>query len=769
MGGNELKKNWFNKLILSYTPVFLIITLTMILIGFLALNDLSKKEAVKANEVLVQNMIHFIDLNLRTIDQLMVKELQTDDSLKAFYNMDTEMLFPELIAYETSKKMKEIKVNSPLIDSIYYYRNSDGIILSENRMIHIDEFGDAEFVHKYLAGSIESVWTEQRLYHEFNPQYNKKVVSIVRKYPLLSTISDSSGLAVINVNVMSLQRLVKEIFNSEVSFLLLIDRDQQLIYGDGMEIKENLLPEIIQEYSRTLSEYSGLRIISGLKGDMIQGVSTISYVWLVIVFILIFIGIGWIIVATKRNYKPIGTIMTRINEYAIPQMEMKEIKDRKKYDEFKFIEMSIDTIVEKSHAYQEQYKSDIILLRQHLFFQVISGERMIKEEEWKSEMKRLALPAKYEYLIIAVVEIDKYNIFHDSYCIQDQALLKFVLSSVIQEIAETHATTVWSEWITRRQLGIMYTCQEHIQSDDLIPYRISENVCSWVRKNLSFTVSIGLGSSIDMIKKVPFSYDRALEALNFKLVLGNDRVIRQKDILSKEHGQMYMYLQAIHTIAQKFRISDPDWVTQLKVTMNKLKFEWLSQSSDLMILMNYLVSNLNHEVMELSIEYQEVWRNEAISQLNEVLKLNGTLEEIHMDLIDILVNVDKKFSFIRENNRNYKLIKNVRNYIDNHYWDSSLSLNQLSEEFGISANYVSRLFKEEFGEKFVDYLLQIRMKNAKLLLINTSSSIQEVANKIGYLSSISFIRIFKKVNAVTPGDYRQQQKNEGKHGSKTLE
>jgi YesN/AraC family two-component response regulator len=93
--------------------------------------------------------------------------------------------------------------------------------------------------------------------------------------------------------------------------------------------------------------------------------------------------------------------------------------------------------------------------------------------------------------------------------------------------------------------------------------------------------------------------------------------------------------------------------------------------------------------------------------------------------------------------------------VDAHYGNPDLSLALLSDEFDLNPSSISTLFKEEFGEKFVVYVSQVRMEHAKALLRNSEHSIQEIAEKVGYLHQMSFIRAFKKQVGTTPGDYRK--------------
>ncbi|MNR38689.1 HTH-type transcriptional regulator YesS [compost metagenome] len=109
----------------------------------------------------------------------------------------------------------------------------------------------------------------------------------------------------------------------------------------------------------------------------------------------------------------------------------------------------------------------------------------------------------------------------------------------------------------------------------------------------------------------------------------------------------------------------------------------------------------------------------------------------------------------RDDQSNYSLIVKIKEYITVNQANPDLSLQHLSDEFGLSPRYVSKLFKETFGEKFVDYLTSIRIEQAKLLLLKSASSIQEIADQVGYTNAISFIRTFKRIVGQTPGEFRK--------------
>lgn len=93
-------------------------------------------------------------------------------------------------------------------------------------------------------------------------------------------------------------------------------------------------------------------------------------------------------------------------------------------------------------------------------------------------------------------------------------------------------------------------------------------------------------------------------------------------------------------------------------------------------------------------------------------------------------------------------------YMQEHL-SEEISLTVLAEEFHLSAQYISQLFKNEIGVNFLTYLTSIRMEQARKLLLSTSLSIAEISGKTGYSDYRVFTKVFKKIEGVTPSQYRQ--------------
>lgn len=108
-----------------------------------------------------------------------------------------------------------------------------------------------------------------------------------------------------------------------------------------------------------------------------------------------------------------------------------------------------------------------------------------------------------------------------------------------------------------------------------------------------------------------------------------------------------------------------------------------------------------------------------------------------------------------EQGRGSPLKRKVDQYLHAHY-AGNIGLPDLAAELGLSVNYFCSLFKKEAGSNFVDYLTQYRLRIAKELLAGTTAPVTEIAERVGYSDFRYFLRVFKKLEGVTPSEFRQR-------------
>ena len=109
----------------------------------------------------------------------------------------------------------------------------------------------------------------------------------------------------------------------------------------------------------------------------------------------------------------------------------------------------------------------------------------------------------------------------------------------------------------------------------------------------------------------------------------------------------------------------------------------------------------------------------------------------------------------RHSNPKYQKVDEVAHYIVEHCTER-ISLEDLAGRFYINKFYLTRIFREQFGVSINAYLLSLRITHAKQLLRFTDFSIEKIGIQSGMKDANYFSRMFKKVEGISPGEYRRQ-------------
>jgi two-component response transcriptional regulator (cheY-like receiver and araC-type DNA-binding domains), putative len=130
------------------------------------------------------------------------------------------------------------------------------------------------------------------------------------------------------------------------------------------------------------------------------------------------------------------------------------------------------------------------------------------------------------------------------------------------------------------------------------------------------------------------------------------------------------------------------------------------------------------------------------------------------DVEEMLAKVQTKLDKERKKARIQNLVdqgqrSELEEAIHNRLADSELSLKSLASQLGFSPSYLSVLIKKELGLPFQDYLIQERMKKAKLLLLTTDLKIYEIAEQVGFDDMNYFSQRFKQVVGLTPRQFKK--------------
>lgn len=126
-----------------------------------------------------------------------------------------------------------------------------------------------------------------------------------------------------------------------------------------------------------------------------------------------------------------------------------------------------------------------------------------------------------------------------------------------------------------------------------------------------------------------------------------------------------------------------------------------------------------------------------------------------VELLTLLMQESWHPGTTRVTNAKKQNLQEIKEYLDAHY-SEKITLDDLAERFYINKFYLTRVFKEQFGQSVTNYLVQLRITQAKRMLRFTDRSIEAIAQDCGWSDANYFSRLFKKVEGIPPGEFRRQ-------------
>ncbi len=275
---------------------------------------------------------------------------------------------------------------------------------------------------------------------------------------------------------------------------------------------------------------------------------------------------------------------------------------------------------------------------------------------------------------------------------------------------------------------------------------LAECIYNQVSMKIDADFYIGIGRSYNSFENIYLSYEESLRAIRF---MNGKGIIHIADIPTEKELPVLKYpVSKEKLLLEKAALGERDACIQAFSNI----FEWLQ--------IEYYgsVNKIRAKLIELMIlisrpayDYNITQNLDSIDFISQLQSLDAVSELKHW-CIQRIEYVTKSISEAREKKTN-SLISKAVDFIKENY-RKEITLEDVSKEVNISPHYFSKLFKDEMGENFIDYLTTLRINTAKEIMKSSLMSVKEICYEIGYGDPNYFSRIFKKAVGVTPTEYR---------------
>ncbi|WP_026518131.1 response regulator [Butyrivibrio sp. MC2021] len=265
----------------------------------------------------------------------------------------------------------------------------------------------------------------------------------------------------------------------------------------------------------------------------------------------------------------------------------------------------------------------------------------------------------------------------------------------------------------------------------------------------------GVGQSTDRITDIPRSFDWASRAFahlylssDSDFLYGSEEKLgsMKENVILSEVDPKHIDRRLIREFLRRGDESETEYFMEEffnGMGKNAMKSTMLRQY----IAMDVYFCVADFAESELKLSRSDV---DAIIPSAELLADEKTTCDYLISIINKAIDLRKKTA-----EGSYRdVVNQVIAYIEEHYCEDELSLNQLAAVVNFSPNHLSAVFRQETGQPFIKYLTDFRMEKAKELLLSTSKKSNEIGLLVGYKDPHYFSFLFKKTQGVTTTQYR---------------
>lgn len=333
---------------------------------------------------------------------------------------------------------------------------------------------------------------------------------------------------------------------------------------------------------------------------------------------------------------------------------------------------------------------------------------------------------------------------------EDKELLKFAILNITDEIVKKYGLGM--TFLHNDLVAIIFNIYEEdwnigVQKS----LSVLEEIRFYITKYFRASVTIGMGTCCEDASHITDSYENAMIALDYSLILGNNRTIYIEDIEPGSNNKIVFDELKEHTLASCIKVGTNQEISTVIDGVFKEFIEAKASFKDCQIYLLQILTTILKVARDLNIDMEDVL-GANYNLFVEIYKF-GDLREVKHWLLTVCTKIMGYISKERQDTCK-TLIDDAKKYLQEHYHESDITLEKVSYYLHISPNYFSTIFKKETRVTFINYLTQLRMDSAKRLLRTTNLKTFEIAQSVGYSEPNYFSYCFKKNFNVSPSEYR---------------
>jgi two-component system, response regulator YesN len=768
------KNKVFVRLLTSYVVILLF---PMIICGalYMKVESILIENANKNNKAILDQAAHSIDSRMVEIEQ-MVAQIAMHPKLLLLLDAKMSNEGKDLYSYvEFSKEMARYRAINSFIMDVYVYFNKQDIILTPSMKTDSNTF--YRDMYKYERLSYNNYVEDVLLpYHPKTYLASQEIESGNKQFKMITQVTslpmgqknNVKGSLVVLFDEEKFRNLIYDIEGMQNGAIYIINKENEILMsttentkgitniigtGEVFASGNNNFLEVEQDDEEMMvtyitSELNGWTFISVVSKSIVLSQVEMVKRWSLLILLVCLFGGGTICYRMAyQNYRPVRDLV-----HALIRRDTSEQSHVNEYD---LIREEVIALFNKEKNLEATLIKQLPVIRTEFLSRLLRGQVDVQSLS-SDDFEFLDIDFPYSYFVVMIIDLDDCSRFMRKDNEEEWALIRFILSNVSSELLQDHAYSLELE----RNRVVLLINQQHaigVQEQLYQMQEYTDQVIKVMDQRFKSKLTIATSNLHKGLGRVRECYSEAILAMEYKIIKGSGSSLHYEELRSSDH-LLYNYPMEMESqLMNVVRNGDYDQAEKHLDQIYETNFLNGNQGMSPEMsrcLYNDILSTLyklSHFLKSDSCTWFDSDREPA-KELSECT----TASEMHQKIKQYY----KKMSLSFKNEyggHKEQLIREIERYIEDHFHDNALSLTKMADHFDMNPSYLSTAYKNYSGQNVTEYIVSTRMKEAKQLLSHTTLNISDIAAKVGYASNIGLLRVFKKVEGITPGQYRANQ------------
>jgi two-component system response regulator YesN len=585
------------------------------------------------------------------------------------------------------------------------------------------------------------------------------VITFMQSLPL-DSFSDSSPATVVTIiDAQTINSVLSGLRNPKGGWTYISDSQGHTISLQGISQEEidqlsadsSFAKEKVSQFYKDdlvikiRSNSTGWVYSTGIPRQVLmENANKIKYITWSVTGVALLIGLFVGFMLSSRNTAPINRLISVVKE----QFD-KEAMERNEYD---FLQGNISKIITSNKHLESELNRQLPLIRDTFYKRLIAGEYQSREEMMSAAAQadtELNLNAGYT----GILQINGYSGMDSVEILNELYAARLILKQILIDAGShmhVHMTNLGSDRIVT-----IFTSKENDEAEELGKEDIEQLLAMLAQlafNEYRITITAAISDPFSSFMEVSRSYEQARQTLEYAVYMNRTGIVWFSDTRIESNTYYYpidVELRLISTI-RAGDAAEAERIVQSLIEQNTENRELSMEMKHQLIgeVKGTLLKLLDQKALMESSLFEEI-KNRIIG-----IQESKAIELISREINEI-IEVMCSLITIKKNDAHLKTVKQINEYIEEMYADRDLNLYRIAEKVERPEKYISQLYKEVTGTNLSDRLEKVRMDHAAILLKGNRYNVDEIASQVGYNSSHSFRRAFKRVMGIPPSSFRQ--------------